>query len=33
MDVAIHEPWFLLEGVLLALAGRQYLRTARGRRR
>jgi hypothetical protein len=33
LDVAVFEPWFLLEGVLLALAGWQYLRTARGRRR
>jgi hypothetical protein len=33
LDVAVFEPWFLLEGVLLVLAGRQYLRTARGRRR
>jgi hypothetical protein len=33
LDVAVFEPWFLFEGVLLVLAGRQYLRTARGRRR
>jgi hypothetical protein len=33
LDVALFEPWFLLEGVALALAGWQYLRTARGRRR
>ena len=24
----VFEPWFLLEGVLLALAGRDFLRTA-----
>jgi hypothetical protein len=29
----LFEPWFLLEGVLLALAGWQHARTARGRRR
>jgi hypothetical protein len=33
LDVAAFEPWFLLEGVVLALAGWQYLRTARHRRR
>lgn len=33
LDLALFEPWFLLEGVLLALAGWQYLRTARRRRR
>jgi hypothetical protein len=33
LDVVLFEPWFLLEGVLLALAGRQHLRTARARRR
>lgn len=33
LDVALFEPWFLLEGVLLALAGRQWLRSARARRR
>ncbi len=32
-DVALFEPWFLAEGVSLALAGWQYLRTERGRRR
>ena len=33
LDLVLFEPWFLLEGVLLALAGWQYLRTARRRRR
>ena len=33
LDLAVFEPWFLLEGVALALAGWQYVRTARGRRR
>jgi hypothetical protein len=33
LDVAVFEPWFLLEGVVLVLAGWQYLRTAPGRRR
>ncbi len=29
----VFEPWFLLEGVLLGLAGHQFLRTATARRR
>ena len=33
LDLTVFEPWFLLEGVLLALAGRQFLRTATARRR
>jgi hypothetical protein len=33
LDLALFEPWFLLEGLALALAGWQYLRTGRGRRR
>ena len=32
-DLLVFEPWFLLEGVLLALAGHQFLRTAPARRR
>ena len=27
------EPWFLIEGTLLLLAGRQFLRTPKARRR
>ncbi len=32
-DLMAFEPWFLLEGVLLALAGRSFLGTATARRR
>ena len=32
-DLMVFEPWFLLEGALLALAGHQFLRTATARRR
>jgi len=32
-DLTVFEPWFLLEGVLLALAGRQFLRSPAARRR
>ncbi len=32
-DLMVFEPWFLLEGVLLALAGHHLLRTATARRR
>jgi hypothetical protein len=32
-DLMVFEPWFLLEGVLLGLAGHQFLRTAAARRR
>ncbi len=33
LDLTVFEPWFLLEGVLLALAGRQFLPAAAARRR
>lgn len=32
-DLAVFEPWFLIQGLLLALAGRWLARTASGRRR
>lgn len=32
-DLAVFEPWFLIQGLLLALAGRWLARTAAGRRR
>ena len=32
-DLAVFEPWFLIQGLLLALAGRWHARTATGRRR
>jgi hypothetical protein len=32
-DLAVFEPWFLIEGILLLLAGRQVLRTREARRR
>jgi hypothetical protein len=32
LDLAVFEPWFLIEGVLLLLAGRQFLRTPKARR-
>jgi hypothetical protein len=31
LDLAVFEPWFLIEGVLLLLAGRQFLRTPASR--
>ncbi|MFD5321341.1 hypothetical protein [Streptomyces sp. NPDC127098] len=33
LDLAIFEPWFLVQGITLAMAGWQYLSTARSRRR
>lgn len=33
LDLAVFEPWFLLEGILLLLAGRQFLQTPKARRR
>lgn len=33
LDLAVFEPWFLAQGVLLVVVGRQFLQTARGRRR
>jgi hypothetical protein len=32
-DLAVFEPWFLVQGLLLAFAGRWFARTATGRRR
>jgi Protein of unknown function (DUF3995) len=32
LDLAVFEPWFLIEGALLLLAGRQFLRTPTARR-
>ena len=32
LDLAVFEPWFLIEGLLLLLAGRQFLRTPKARR-
>jgi hypothetical protein len=32
-DLAVFEPWFLIQGLLLALAGHRFARTAAGRRR
>jgi hypothetical protein len=32
-DLGVFEPWFLIQGLLLALAGRWLARTATGRRR
>ena len=31
LDLAVFEPWFLVEGALLFLAGRQFLRTTSAR--
>ena len=31
-DLAVFEPWFLVQGLLLAFAGRWFARTAAGRR-
>jgi hypothetical protein len=31
-DLAVFEPWFLLQGLLLLFAGRWFARTATGRR-
>jgi len=33
VDIAVFEPWFLIEGLLLLLVGWQFLRTPKGRRR
>jgi hypothetical protein len=33
LDLGMFEPWFLLQGLLLVLAGRWFARTAGGRRR
>ena len=33
LDLGVFEPWFLLQGLLLLLAGRWFARTAAGRRR
>jgi hypothetical protein len=32
LDLAVFEPWFLIEGILLFLAGRQFLRVPKARR-
>ena len=32
LDLGVFEPWFLLQGLLLLLAGRWFARTAAGRR-
>ena len=32
-DLGVFEPWFLIQGLLLALAGHWFARTATGRRR
>ena len=32
-DLAVFEPWFLIQGLLLALVGHWFARTAAGRRR
>jgi hypothetical protein len=32
LDLGLFEPWFLLQGLLLLLAGRSFARTAAGRR-
>ena len=33
LDLGVFEPWFLIQGLLLLLAGRWFARTAAGRRR